>query len=59
MQSSAANLYPFSYSGKTERGGFYLSKDVRGTSIIVDFDARTKDKVNSNGIIMDMSGQGK
>ena len=58
MQSAAANLYPFSYSGKTERG-FYIGKDVRGTSIIIDFNARTRDRVNSNAIIMGMSGQGK
>jgi len=59
MQSAAANLYPFSYSGKTEKGGFYLGKDVRGTGLIVDLNARTKDKVNSNAIIIGMSGQGK
>lgn len=35
--SSAANLFPFSYSGKTDPNGFYLGHDKFGSNIIVDF----------------------
>ncbi|MDR0572091.1 MAG: hypothetical protein LBG48_04540 [Rickettsiales bacterium] len=58
-QSSAANLFPFSYSGKTERGGFFIGKDLHGTSVIPDFNIRTNDKKNSNIVIMGNSGEGK
>ena len=44
--SSAANLYPFNYSGKTDKNGFYLGKDKYGSNIIVDFDKRDDDKTN-------------
>lgn len=57
--SSVANLYPFSYSGKTDPQGFYLGKDKYGTNIIVDFDRRSDDKTNSNVLILGNSGQGK
>ena len=36
--SSVANLYPFSFSGKTDENGFYLGRDKYGSNIIVDFD---------------------
>ena len=57
--SSVANLYPLSYSGKTDENGFYLGRDKFGTNIIVDFDKRTEDRTNSNVIILGNSGQGK
>ena len=57
--SSTANLYPFSFSGKTDEQGFYLGKDRYGGNIIVDFDKRSDDKTNSNALILENSGQGK
>ena len=57
--SSAANLYPFNYSGKTDPHGFYLGRDKFGSNVIVDFDKRDDDKTNSNILILGNSGQGK
>lgn len=57
--SSAANLFPFSYSGKTDPQGFYLGIDKYGSNIIVDFNRRTDDKTNANVLILGNSGQGK
>jgi len=57
--SSAANLYPLNYSGKTDSNGFYIGRDKFGSNIIVDFDKRTDDKTNSNILILGNSGQGK
>ena len=57
--SAVANLFPFNYSGKTDKNGFYLGKDKFGTNIIVDFDRRSDDKTNSNILILGNSGQGK
>lgn len=57
--SSVANLYPFSFSGKTDENGFYLGRDKFGSNIIVDFDKRSYDKTNANALILGNSGQGK
>ena len=57
--SSAANLYPLNYSGKTDPGGFYIGKDKFGANIVIDLDRRTDDKTNSNVLILGNSGQGK
>ncbi len=57
--SSAANLYPLNYSGKTDENGFYLGRDKFGSNVLVDFDKRTEDKTNSNILILGNSGQGK
>ena len=57
--SSAANLYPFSYSGKTDEKGLYIGRDKFGTNILVDFDKRSGDKTTSNILILGNSGQGK
>ena len=57
--SSAANLYPFNYSGKTDPHGFYLGRDKFGSNIIVDFNRRDEDKTNANILILGNSGQGK
>lgn len=57
--SSAANLYPLNYSGKTDSNGFYIGRDKFGANILVDFDKRTDDKTNSNILILGNSGQGK
>ena len=57
--SSAANLYPFNFSGKTDPEGIYIGKDKFGTNILVDLDKRSADKTNSNILILGNSGQGK
>lgn len=57
--SSAANLYPLNYSGKTDEKGFYIGRDKFGSNILVDFDHRSEDKTNSNILILGNSGQGK
>jgi len=56
---SAANLYPFNFSGKTDPEGLYIGRDKYGTNILVDFDRRADDKTNSNILILGNSGQGK
>ena len=57
--SSVANLFPFNYSGKTDRKGFYSGKDKYGSNIVVDFDQRDEDKTSANVLILGNSGQGK
>ena len=57
--SSAANLFPLAYSGKTDPAGMYIGKDRFGTNLLVDFDRRAADKTNSNILILGNSGQGK
>ena len=57
--SSTSNLYPFSFSGKTDEHGCYLGRDKFGSNIIVDFDKRSDDKTNANMLILGNSGQGK
>ena len=57
--SSAADLFPLNYSGKTDSNGFYIGRDKYGSNILVDFDKRTDDKTNSNILILGNSGQGK
>ena len=56
---SAANLFPFNFSGKNDENGIYIGRDKFGTNILVDFDKRTADKTNSNILILGNSGQGK
>ena len=57
--SSAANLFPFNYSGKTDEQGLYIGRDKYGTNILVDLDKRAEDKTTSNILILGNSGQGK
>ena len=57
--SSAANLFPFNFSGKTDPKGFYIGRDKYGTNILVDFEKREEDKTNGNVLILGNSGQGK
>lgn len=57
--SSVANLFPFNYSGHTDPYGFCIGKDKYGSQIIIDLDARTSDRTNSNILILGNSGQGK
>ena len=57
--SSVANLFPFSYSGKTDKKGIVIGKDVNGSNIIVDFDKRDSNKTNGHIAIFGNSGEGK
>ena len=57
--SSAANLYPFNYSGKADPQGFYIGHDKYGSNLFIDFQRRTDDKTNANVLILGNSGQGK
>ena len=57
--SSAANLYPMCYSGKTDSCGFLLGRDKYGSNVIIDFDRRTGGRTNSSVLILGNSGQGK
>ena len=57
--SSAANLYPFNFSGKTDPQGLYIGRDKFGSNVLVDFDRRAEDKTSSNILILGNSGQGK
>lgn len=57
--SSVANLFPFSYSGKTDPQGNLIGKDVNGSNILIDFDRRTGDKTNAHIAIFGNSGEGK
>lgn len=57
--SSVSNLFPFTYSGKTDPSGFYIGCDKFGSNIIVDFNRRSDDKTNGNILILGNSGQGK
>ena len=57
--SSVANLYPFSFSGKTGPQGLYIGRDKFGSTVVVDFDHRCDDKTNANTLILGNSGQGK
>ena len=57
--SSAANLFPFNYSGKTDEQGLYIGRDKYGTNILVDLDRRAEDKTTSNILTLGNSGQGK
>jgi hypothetical protein len=57
--SSVANLFPFSYSGKTDEGGFIIGRDKCGANIILDFNKRAPEKTNGCILILGSSGQGK
>ena len=57
--SSAANLYPFNFSGKTDPQGLYIGRDKFGSNVLVEFDRRAEDKTTSNILILGNSGQGK
>ena len=57
--SSAANLYPFNYSGKADPQGFYIGHDKYGSNLFIDFQRRTDDKTNANVLVLGNSGQGK
>lgn len=56
---SVANLFPISYSGKTDPKGIFIGKDKNGSNIMVDFDRRAEDITNPHILILGDSGQGK
>lgn len=58
-ERSVANLYPMSYSGKTDPHGFQLGKDKNGSYIITDINKKDNTHTNANGLILGNSGQGK
>lgn len=58
-EKSVANLYPFSYSGKSDSNGFMVGKDKNGSYIITDIDRKDSSHPNSNCLILGNSGQGK
>lgn len=57
--SSVANLYPFTYCGKTDKQGFYIGKARYGTNLLVDFDQRDKEHTNGSVLVLGNSGEGK
>ncbi len=57
--SSVGNMYPLSFSGKTDPKGFYIGRDKFGANILVDLDLRTSDKTTSSVLILGNSGIGK
>lgn len=57
--SSVANLYPFTYCGKTDKHGFYIGKARYGTNLLVDFDLRDKEHTNGSVLVLGNSGEGK
>ena len=57
--TSAANLFPMNYSGKTDPHGFSVGREKCGSHILVDLFKREDDKTNSNVLILGNSGQGK
>lgn len=57
--SSVANLYPFTYCGKTDKQGFYIGKARYGTNLLVDFDLRDKEHTNGSVLVLGNSGEGK
>lgn len=59
LGSSCANLYPFTYCGKTDRQGFYIGKARYGTNLLVDFDLRDKEHTNGSVLVLGNSGEGK
>ena len=52
--TSAANLYPFNYSGKADPQGFYIGHDKYGSNLFIDFQRRTDDKTNANVLASDL-----
>ena len=57
--TSAANLFPFNFSGKTDPRGMFIGRDKFGTNILVDLDRRASDKTNANVLILGNTGMGK
>ena len=58
-QSSVANLFPMSYSGKTDPHGTVIGKDTNGSYIIADLNKKDNTHTNSNTLILGNAGQGK
>lgn len=57
--STAAALYPYSASDRSDRHGFYLGTTTDSGNIFIDFWQRDKNNTNGNIVIIGESGQGK
>lgn len=57
--TSIANLFPVSYSGKSDPHGFYIGHEKYGSNVFVDLDQRDDDKTSGSATILGNSGQGK
>lgn len=57
--ASIANLYPVSYSGKSDPHGFYIGHEKYGSNVFVDLDQKDDDKTSGSATILGNSGQGK
>lgn len=57
--ASIANLYPVSYSGKSDPHGFYIGHERNGSNVFVDLDQKDDDKTSGSSTILGNSGQGK
>ena len=57
--TSIANLFPVSYSGKSDPHGFFIGHEKYGSNIFVDLDQRDDDKTSGSATILGNSGQGK
>lgn len=58
-EKAVANLYPMSYSGKSDPHGFQIGKDKNGSYVIADINRKDNTHTNANGLILGNSGQGK
>ena len=57
--TSIANLYPASYSGKSDPHGFCIGHEKYGSNVFVDLDQKEDDKTSGSVTILGNSGQGK
>lgn len=57
--ASIANLFPVSYSGKSDPHGFYIGHEKYGSNVFVDLDQKDDDKTSGSATILGNSGQGK
>ena len=57
--SSVANLFPLSFSGRTDPNGMYIGKDKYGGNIVGDLARAASDKTNGSILILGNSGEGK
>lgn len=58
--SSVSNLYPFSYSGRSDPKGISLGYELSGGQMIVDmFGYRSATITNSNVVVLGQTGMGK
>ena len=53
--ASIANLYPVSYSGKSDPHGFYIGHEKYGSNVFVDLDQRDDDKTSGSATMHGVS----